>query len=140
MLHLTAFDAEDLGAISAQMQDAVLPYKDMKWVPARKQFALVANRYAWDALPERQRRRSGLHFNYVKDVKRAGPSGKVVDSVLSLLAITFTPDAGEGAISGTIMLEFSGGHRIALTVECVDAQLDDLGPAWSTEHEPQHEG
>ena len=55
MLRLSALDVEDLAVISAQMQDAVLLAGDMRYDPKRKQFALVANRFAWD---EAERRRS----------------------------------------------------------------------------------
>jgi hypothetical protein len=136
LLHLTAIDADDLTALSAQMQDAVLQSADMRWNKARRQFALAANRFAWDAMPEKTRRRSALLFNHVNGVRRSFVQAIPTDGVLSLLAITFEPSDGLG---GTLFLNFSGGHRIALDVEVVDAQLDDLGPAWGTEHEPSHE-
>ena len=138
MLHLTAFDAEDLPAISAQMQDAVIRFGDMAYTPARRQFAFVANRFAWDALPEKQRRRTGLHINYVTSARRTGPATPARDTVLSLLAMLFVPTS-KGDPAGTLTLDFAGGHRIALDVECIDMQLDDLGPAWSTAKEPHHE-
>lgn len=138
MLHLTAFDAEDLAALSAQMQDAVLKFSDMSWNPARKTFALVANRFAWDALPDRQRRRTGLRFNYVAAVRRQHPAAPSRDMVLSLLAMTFEPRSKKDALSGTVTLSFSGGHAIALDVEVIDVQLDDLGSAWSAASEPSH--
>jgi hypothetical protein len=137
LLHLTAFDAEDLPALSAQMQDAVMRAEDMRWSKARKQFAIAANRFAWDALPEKVRRRSAVRFNHVLAARKRFQKDLPKDGVLSLLAITF--EAGKD-LSGTITLNFSGGHRIALDVEVIDAQLDDLGPAWGTEREPQHEG
>jgi hypothetical protein len=137
LLHLTAFDADDLPAISAQMQDAVIKADDMRFVRARKTFALTGNRFAWDALPEKVRRRCGLRFNHVTAARRAFQKGLPRDGVLSLLAITFEPGDGLG---GTLFLNFSGGHRVALDVEVIDAQLDDLGPAWGTEREPSHEG
>lgn len=139
MLHLTAFDADDLQAISANLQDAVIRRADMAWQPQRRQFAMVANRFAWDALPHTQRRRSGVHFNYVTRVRQNMPESLPRDGVLSLLSVAFEPAAGDG-ISGTVMLAFSGGHRVALDVECLDVQLDDLGPAWAARNEPHHDG
>ena len=137
MLHLTAIDAEDLPALSAQMQDAVIRVADIHWSVTQKRFIMVANRYAWDAPEEKQRRRSGLRFNFIKNVRRAGPKGLVRNGVLSLLAMTFEADKKD-ALSGFITLQCSGGHSIRLEVECVDVQLDDLGPAWGTSQEPQH--
>ena len=137
MLHLTALDAEDLPAISAQMQDAIIRVSDIHWSVAQKRFIMVANRYAWDAPEEKQRRRSGLRFNFVKNVRRAGPKGLVQNGVLSLLAISFEANP-EDRLSGFITLQCSGGHTIRLEVECVDVQLDDLGPAWGTPQQPNH--
>jgi hypothetical protein len=137
VLHLTALDAQDLPALSAQMQDAVIRVSDIHWSVTQKRFLMVANRYAWDQPEEKQRRRSGLRFNFVKNVRRAGPKGLVRNGVLSLLAITFEADKSD-ALSGFITLQCSGGHSIRLEVECVDVQLDDLGPAWGTSQEPQH--
>jgi hypothetical protein len=58
------------------------------------------------------------------------------DAVLSLLAIGFR----EGdAPAGEVELTFSGGGSIKLAVECIEAQLKDLGPAWATGSTPHHE-
>ena len=138
MLHLTAFDAEDLGVISAQMQDAVIRFADVSYLKRQRRFAFVANRFAWDALPERQRRRTGVSINDVTRVQRQGPQGLGDLTVLSLLALSFTPARGEDNPGGTITMTFSGGHVIALEVACIDVSLDDLGPAWSTGTTPEH--
>jgi len=55
---------------------------------------------------------------------------------LSLLSIGFEP---ADPPSGAIVLNFSGGSTIRLDVECIEVQLDDLGPAWETAHMPSHE-
>ena len=104
MLHLTAFDADDLSAISAQMQDAVLRFGDAKFMAKQRLFAFMANRFAWDSLPEKQRRRSGLRFNHVLSVKRAGPKAIVPGTILSLLAISFIAGPVKGDPAGVIML------------------------------------
>ncbi len=48
MLKLAALDAEDLAVLSAHMQDALVRAGDLAFNRSRQQFALVANRYAWD--------------------------------------------------------------------------------------------
>ena len=94
MLRLSALDAEDLEVVSAHMQDAVLHVGDMTFAPSRKQFALIANRFAWDADGARERRRTGLHFDRVLAAQSKDlPTGKK-DAVLSLLAISFNPADG----------------------------------------------
>ena len=135
MLKLAALDAEDLAVISAHMQDAVLKSVDIVFDPARRQFALAANRYAWDEASQRQRRRTGLHFDRVLKARSLNIPRVDKEAVLSLLAIVFEEGA---APSGDIVLSFSGGATIRLTVECVECQLKDLGPAWSTATTPAH--
>jgi Protein of unknown function (DUF2948) len=135
MLRLTAQDGDDLAVISAQMQDAVIKLSDISFNSKRRQFALVANRFAWDAMPEKSRRRAGLHFESVLSVKRIGFANTGKDTILSLLAITFTPTDQP---SGFLTLSFSAGHSVRLDVECLDAVMADMGPAWSTDHQPDH--
>ena len=135
MLKLAALDAEDLGVISAQMQDAVALVGDMAFNARRRQFALVANRYAWDDENRRQRRRTGLHFDRVLEAKAKNIRRADKDAVLSLLAIGF-PETDSPA--GEIELTFSGGGSIRLSVECIEAQMSDLGPAWDTRSTPRH--
>lgn len=135
MLRLAALDAEDLAVVSAHMQDAVLRVGDMVWRRRAGQFALVANRFAWDEQTRRQRRRTGLHFDRVREVRSQGIRRDDPDAVLSLLAIGFDetdPPAGE------VILTFSGGGTIRLSVECLEAQMKDLGAAWDTPHAPSH--
>lgn len=121
--------------ISAQMQDAVLRLGDITHVQARQQFALLANRFAWDA-GSRQRRRTGLHFDRVTSVKTQNIRQGDKDAIVELLALTF--EEGDPP-SGVIILTFAGGGTIRLEVECIEASLKDLGPAWATEHQPSHE-
>jgi hypothetical protein len=135
VLKLTALDAEDLAVISAQMQDAVLRVGDIAYTPKRKQFALVANRFAWDDAQHSQRRRTGLHFGRVTGVQTLKIKRSEPDVILSLLSIGFVET---DAPSGEIVLTFSGGATFRLTVECIEASLRDLGPAWETRHRPSH--
>lgn len=135
MLRLTAEDSDDLTIISAQMQDALVRASDMRLLPKQHQFALVANRFAWDAEPKRERRRSGLAISGVLGAQRLGFDAVPADEILSLLSITFTP-SGEGA--GSILLAFSTGVSIKLNVECIDVQMSDMGPGWPSQSKPAH--
>ena len=136
MLRLTALDTEDLAIISAQMQDAVLLAGDMRYDPKRKQFVLLANRYAWDETKAPQRRRTGLHFDRVLSVRTLHMSHLEKDEVLSLLSVTF---AELDAPSGEVLLTFSEGATIRLGVECLECQMADLGPAWAAIAVPHHD-
>jgi hypothetical protein len=135
MLRLTALDTEDLAIISAQMQDAVLLAGDMSYDPKRQQFVLLANRFAWDDAATPQRRRTGLHFDRVLKVKTLNMNHLEKDEVLSLLSVTF---AELDAPSGEVLLTFAEGATIRLSVECLEAQMSDLGPAWAAVAVPSH--
>jgi hypothetical protein len=135
MLKLAALDIEDLAVISAHMQDAVLVSGDMTYHPQRRQFALVANRFAWDEQEKPQRRRTGLHFGRVLAVKTLNLAQGEKDEVLSLLSISF---AELDAPSGEVLLSFSGGVTVRLMIECLECQMADLGPAWEAGSVPHH--
>jgi len=139
-LRLIALDTDDLAVLSAQVQDAVLRVEDMRWMPREKRFVVAMNRFAWDALPrsrrrEYQRRRAALHFERVEAIRSAGVDRSAREAVLELLAVRFEPREEP---AGDFVLDFAGGATIRLAVECLECQLADLGPAWSTPHVPRH--
>ena len=140
LLKLTALDADDLSVISAHMQDAVAKVGDIRFLREKQKFSVLANRFAWDAVggakQSYERRRSGLQFARVRAARSSGIPQNAETGVLSLLSIGFEP---ADPPSGTITLNFAGGGTIKLEVECIEAQLDDLGPAWATPHLPAHE-
>lgn len=137
---LVALDQEDLAIISAHVQDAVLKVADIQWTPRERRFVIVMNRFVWEKAvngrrTEKERRRSILHFDRVEAVRASQVRQDQPDTVLSLLAVTFE----EGVTpSGGIILTFSGGAAIRLEVECIEAQLADVGAAWSTHARPKH--
>ena len=55
--------------------------------------------------------------------------------MLSLLAISYEP--GE-APAGSVTLHFADGGAIRLHVECIEAELKDLGPVWRVASMPKH--
>lgn len=135
MLRLAAKDTEDLKIISAHMQDALVRLADIRYLAKTNQFAFVANRFAWESQPNPERRRSGMHFEHVLNVKQQGIPGQAQEAILSLLAITFEPGPEP---SGTVVLTFSANCTIRLGVEYLDLQLKDLGGSWATELTPSH--
>ncbi|AAN29202.1 MULTISPECIES: DUF2948 family protein [Brucella] len=142
MLKLVALDEEDLQVLSAHLQDAVLKVSDLQYLAREKRFLLTANRFVWEEArpkflrkPSYQRRRTALHFNRVSMAKATGINRQNQDDVLSLLTIRFIPGQTP---AGTIELTFSANAAIRLDVECIEAQLTDLGAAWETESLPRH--
>ncbi len=137
MLKLSALEPDDLEIFSAHMQDAVISVGDIRYLKAAKKFALIGNRFLWQTQkPPYERRRTGLSFDRVIEAKSHRIRQGADDAILSLLSMSFTP-AEEP--SGTITLTFSGGGAISLKVECIEARLEDLGPAWETKNLPTHE-
>jgi hypothetical protein len=140
-LRLIALDTEDLDVVSAHVQDAVGKVGDVKWMPREKRFAIGLNRFVWDneagsgRRRTHQRRRAALHFERVESVQCTGIDKDRPEQVLSLLAVQFVPG---DAPAGEVVMVFAGSASFRLAVECLEAQLTDLGPAWSTEHAPRH--
>ena len=135
-LKLLALDNEDLDVISATTQDAVVRVGDMGFAKADHRFALLMNRFAWeDQGRTKQRRRAALHFDRVSDVKVSGIDTNAVDGVLELLAIRFTES---DTPAGSVDLDFAGGGTVRLSVECLEARLQDLGAAWAAKVTPEH--
>lgn len=139
-LKLIALDAEDLRILSCHLQDAVIRVGDMAYLKEGMRFAAIANRFDWEGAVKSkddqfQRRRTGLRFERVKSAQVQGIDLKKKDLVLVLLAVAFEPgDEPEG----TLILHFAGGGAIRLGVECIEAELRDLGAVWSTQHKPEH--
>lgn len=135
LLRLVALDEEDLAIVSAHLQDAVVRVGDLAYLAREQRFALAARRFDWEAPENEPRRRlSGLHFERVTAVRLRGIDRANADAVLNLLAIAWEP--GDQP-SGTATLLFSEG-AIQLDLECIEAQMKDLGPVWEAESRPVH--
>jgi len=143
-LKLVALDAEDLEVISAHLQDAVARVGDMTFLPREQRFAMLLNRFNWEqALEEKnhhrhlsfERRRTGLHFDRVRQVKTRNVDPKAQDKVLELLAIRFDENDPP---AGHIELVFAGDATVRLDVECIEAAMRDLGACWATDVRPGH--
>ena len=136
-LKLAAADAEDLQVLSARLQDAVLKLKNVSWQPKKRRFAAVVNRLQWEAGGQ-TRVRAGLHFDGVLKVQSQKVKLGANEAVVSLLAVTFTPNGSEDP-GGVIELVLAGGGTFRLTVECVDAELSDMSSSWTARGTPDHE-
>jgi hypothetical protein len=136
-LKLIALDAEDIAIISAHLQDAVLHVGDVAYRPAERRFALAARRFDWEGVQDghKRRRLAALHFERVVQARSTKIDPAATGAVLNLLAITFTE--GESP-AGEITLHFSEGAAIRLSVECIEAQMKDLGPIWEAVATPDH--
>jgi len=137
-LRLHALEGEDLALLSAHLQDALLRVGDIAYLPHKRRFALVAARFDWagQAQGRLERCSTGLHFEAVRGVRYAGVARERPRDIMELLAILFEP--GPVAPEGRIRLIFGGGATILLDVDCIEAQLSDLGPRWPVSSCPAH--
>jgi Protein of unknown function (DUF2948) len=99
---------------------------------------VALNRFDWEGAqadePEFRRRRAALRFERVLACKcQLLDPGQ--DAVLNLLAVEFSET---DAPSGVVTLIFSGGAALRLEVECLEAELADLGPTWTAAACPAH--
>ena len=138
-LKLLALDDEDLKVVSAHLQDAVVRVQDMAYEPKRSRFAALLNRFDWQDAgasgSDFQRRRTALRFDRVLGAQIKNINLDATTAVLSLLSINFEPSE---LPEGHVTLTFAGGGSIRLHVECVEAELRDLGPVWNTPNKPTH--
>ena len=136
-LRLAAADSEDLEILSARLQDAAAKLKDFTWLPKKHRFAAVLNRLQWED-GGKTRVRAGLHFDGVLKVQSSKVKLGAGEAVVSVLAVTFTPNGGEDP-GGVIEIVLAGGGAFRLTVECIDAELADLTGPWAARGTPDHD-
>jgi hypothetical protein len=126
-LKLHALDREGLAVLSAHLQDACVRRADMTWLPKQNRFALSALRYDWIGAKHGLEERTGsvLCFDRVLRVSHIGLEGRQDDQILNLLAVTFEKTDSP---SGMVFLSFGDGAIVRLEVECLEAELLDVGP------------
>ena len=147
-LKLVALDKDDIEIVSAHVQDALVKVADILWQPREHRFVVALNRFDWmnaadargaknpdDAAPDYRRCRTALRFERVNTCKCRDLDPLAKNAVLNLLAVEF---AEREPPAGTVTLTFSGGAAIRLEVECLEAELVDLGEVFSAVLCPDH--
>lgn len=134
-LKLSAVDAEDLGVISAALQDSLVVVRDCAWLQDEKRFVLLLNRFRWEAdlgsEAAHSRTHSALVFNEVIGVRHHDiPTGEP-DRMLELLAVVLENDH-------SVLLRFSAGRAIRLEIGRLACHLGDVGEPWPTPWKPAH--
>lgn len=147
-LKLVALDKDDIEIVSAHVQDALVKTADIWWQPREHRFIMALSRFDWMNAADAQgaknpglvaadyrRCRTALRFERVKACKCRGLNQSDKHAVLNLLAVEF---AGGDSPAGTVTLTFSGGGAIRLEVECLEAELVDLGEVFTAALCPDH--
>jgi hypothetical protein len=134
-LKLTALDADDLGIISAAVQDSLVAVRDCAFFAGERRFVLLLNRFRWeaDATVETAywRTHSALVFNEVNAVHHHNIPLKEPDRMLELLAVVLEAD-------GMVALRFAAGRGIRLEIGRLACHLGDVGEPWPTPWKPAH--
>lgn len=144
-LRLMAFDAQDLGVVSALVQDAVLTGADLAWQSRDRRLCLLINRFRWEDHASgggqrhpAERVRSLLTIEQVQAVRSQGIKPGQAGTVLSLLSLEFIEEA---APSGRLRLIFAGDGEIELRVEAPEVALRDVSRPYlaNSGHVPAHD-
>jgi hypothetical protein len=148
-LKLVALDKDDIEVVSAHVQDALVKVADILWQPREHRFVMALKRFDWMTAVEAKtaravndarscdyrRCRTALRFERVLSCKCRGLDQSNKDALLNLLAVEF---AERDPPSGTVTLTFSGSGVIRLEVECLEAELVDLGEVFAAVVCPDH--
>ena len=147
-LKLVALDKDDIEVISAHVQDSLVKIVDILWRPSEHRFVIALNRFDWmnagkvsgtaagtAAKPDYRRCRTALRFERVLACKCRNLDQTAKDAQLNLLAVEF---AEFDSPAGIVSLIFSGGGVIRLDVECLEAELADLGEVSAAAICPDH--
>jgi len=142
-LRLRAIDAADYEVVSACLQDALMPVREMAWLPREHRFVAVFDRFMWEhcAPVSADLRKppfvvtSALRVEGVARARLRGVDPGDRGAVLELLAL--------GEDDGALSLVFAGGGAIRLEGEamtCVVEDLADPRPARVTPHHDEAAG
>lgn len=136
-LRLLAHDAEDLGVLSAALQDAIAKIGDIRWDAQGRTLTIACNRFRWEADGKSgERVRSALQFGDVTGVQGRNLRRDAKGAVVELLSIGFDP--AEEAPAGIVTLTFAGGGDMRVSVDCLDVALADVSDPWATPRTPGH--
>ena len=134
-LRLSALDADDLGVISAAIQDSLVAVRDCAFFAGEKRFVLLLNRFRWeaDATVEAPywRTHSALVFNAVRAVHHHRIPQQEPDRMLELLAVAEEKP-------GLVLLRFAADRAIRLEIDRLACHLGDVGEPWPTPWKPAH--
>lgn len=142
-LKLVALDRDDVEVVSAHVQDALVRIGDILWQPREHRFVMALNRFDWMGVndaktgmhPDYRRCRTALRFERVLSCKCRNLDQANKDARLNLLAVEFEESDPP---AGSITMTFSGGGIIRLEVECLEAELADLGEIFVADACPNH--
>jgi hypothetical protein len=124
---LIALDEDDLGVISAHVQDARVRTSHIVWRKGEKRLVIALERVdldeELDGGPPR-RLVSALRFDRVLAVKSRNVDMTAANAEIDLIGVEFSATDAPG---GVVTLLFSSLGTMRLEVECLECELADLG-------------
>tara|TARA_Y100000991_G_C21865944_1_gene302965 strand:+ start:251 stop:718 length:468 start_codon:yes stop_codon:yes gene_type:complete len=148
-LRLLAHDGDDVGVLSALLQDAIVPGSDMSFDRKLSEFVIIANRFCWelepsadvkssDGKPIYERRLCGIRIARVRSVQHYNWPEKRQYGLFNLLALGLVDVAEKARDYAVLQFDFSGGSSLRLNVDDVDIVLADLDAGHPTSLQPAH--
>ena len=138
-LKLKADDKNDLKVFAAYLQDSITVPQDIKYLEKNKTLICVFNRFMWEdaekgIFRDNKRIRSAFKIDEVRSVKskNLNPNEK---KALEFLTVNIEQDNKENI---NINLLFSGNMTISVSVEAINATLEDFSDSWKTKTKPFH--
>jgi len=109
----------------------------MRFLPRQNRFLVSGMRFDWAAAKDGLSERVGsvLRFDRVLKVSHLGLDGHDGGETLNLLAVTFE---ATDPPSGMVLMAFADGAIVRLEVECLEAELRDIGPRRPAQECPGH--
>ncbi len=139
-LKLIARTTEDLGVLSAYLQDSIVDISNIANLGKNKIFLLELSRFMWEDVEKgvfrkNKRIRSILKFENVLKVFSKNINQSKKDKFLDFLTIETIqmPDNNY-----EMKIVFAGDSMIKIISEVIEVTLDDQGQAWETKNKPKH--
>ena len=138
-LKLKADDKNDLKVFAAYLQDSITVPQDIRYLEKNKTFICIFNRFMWEdaekgIFRDNKRIRSALKIDEVRSVKSKNLNSNE-NKALEFLTVNIEHDNKENI---NINLLFSGNMTISVSVEAINATLEDFSDSWKTKTKPFH--
>ena len=134
-LRLLGQGVDDVGVVSAALQDAVAKMGDIAFDRTARRLTMAFNRYRWENRRGGERVRAGLQVGGVLNVSSRNLKRGAKDAVVELLSVSFVPGEAPG---GVVHFTFAGGGDLKAEVECIDLVLADVSAPWPAKRRPAH--
>lgn len=135
-LRLRVEDDEDLAVLSTVLQDALVPVRDIAFLPGDNRLAMVVNRYKWEGEQDQAERvLCAVAVESVRRVRRRGIDQTRPGHLLSILAVRRVPGQPEGA---AVEILFAGGGAIRVEAARLLLRAEDVEEPYPTAWHPKH--